>query len=105
VANVSGCCPNGRIGWLAFRNHSRRIDRFGSDFDHVYAYNFLPETGIERNLGLRQRLQNRIREIHDTIGEDSAILDRTEQLGKCQIVKHRGEHQRESCVVVAPIMD
>jgi superfamily II DNA/RNA helicase len=59
-----------------------RIDRIGSDFDRVYGYNFLPEMGIERNLGLRQRLHNRIQEIHDTIGEDSAILDRTEQLNE-----------------------
>jgi superfamily II DNA/RNA helicase len=59
-----------------------RIDRIGSDFDRVYGYNFLPEMGIERNLNLRQRLHNRIQEIHDTIGEDSAILDRTEQLNE-----------------------
>jgi len=57
-----------------------RIDRIGSDYDVIYGFNFLPETGIEKNLGLRERLHNRIQEIHDTIGEDSAILDRTEQL-------------------------
>ncbi len=57
-----------------------RIDRIGSDHDVVYGFNFLPETGIDRNLGLKQKLKNRIQEIHDTIGEDSAILDRTEQL-------------------------
>jgi superfamily II DNA/RNA helicase len=59
-----------------------RIDRIGSDHDVVYGFNFLPETGIDRELGLRQKLQNRIQEIHDTIGEDSAILDRTEQLNE-----------------------
>jgi len=59
-----------------------RIDRIGSEHDFVYAFNFLPETGIERNLGLRQKLQNRIQEIHDTIGEDSAILDRSEQVNE-----------------------
>jgi hypothetical protein len=59
-----------------------RIDRIGSEYAVIYAFNFLPETGIERNLGLREKLQNRIREIHDTIGEDSAILDRTEQLNE-----------------------
>jgi ERCC4-related helicase len=59
-----------------------RIDRIGSDHDVVYGFNFLPETGIERNLGLRQKLQNRIQEIHDTIGEDSAILDLTEQINE-----------------------
>ena len=59
-----------------------RIDRIGSEHDMVYGFNFLPETGIDRNLGLRQKLHNRIQEIHDTIGEDSAILDKTEQLNE-----------------------
>ena len=36
-----------------------RIDRIGSDFDQVYGFNFLPETGLDRNLGLRQKLHNR----------------------------------------------
>lgn len=59
-----------------------RIDRIGSDKDVIYGYNFLPELGIESNLGLKQKLKNRIQEIHDTIGEDAAILDRTEQLNE-----------------------
>lgn len=59
-----------------------RIDRIGSEHDVVYGFNFLPETGIERNLGLKQKLHNRIQEIHDTIGEDSAILDKSEQLNE-----------------------
>ncbi len=59
-----------------------RIDRIGSEHDKVYGFNFLPETGIEKHLGLRQKLHNRIQEIHNTIGEDSAILDGTEQLNE-----------------------
>ncbi len=59
-----------------------RIDRIGSEHDVVYGFNFLPETGIERNLRLHEKLHNRIQEIHDTIGEDSAILDPTEQLNE-----------------------
>jgi len=59
-----------------------RIDRIGSEHDVIYGFNFLPETGIERNLGLRQKLHNRIQEIHDTIGEDSTILDKTEHLNE-----------------------
>jgi superfamily II DNA/RNA helicase len=59
-----------------------RIDRIGSEKDVIYGYNFLPEIGIERNLGLKQKLKNRIQEIHDTIGEDAAILDKTEQLNE-----------------------
>ena len=59
-----------------------RIDRIGSEHAVVYGLNFLPETGIEKNLGLHQKLHNRIQEIHDSIGEDSAILDRTERLNE-----------------------
>ncbi|MGK7938178.1 MAG: helicase-related protein [Xenococcaceae cyanobacterium] len=59
-----------------------RIDRIGSEKEVIYGFNFLPETGIERNLGLQQKLRNRIQEIHDTIGEDAAILDRNEQLNE-----------------------
>lgn len=59
-----------------------RIDRIGSEHDVVYGFNFLPETGIERNLGLKEKLHNRIQDIHNTIGEDSAILDKTEQLNE-----------------------
>lgn len=62
-----------RFGW---------IDRIGSVKDVIYGFNFLPELGIERNLGLQQKLKNRIQEIHDTIGEDAAILDRNEQLNE-----------------------
>jgi hypothetical protein len=59
-----------------------RIDRIGSEHDVVFAFNFLPETGIDRNLDLRQTLDRRIQEIHDTIGEDSAILDPSERLNR-----------------------
>ena len=59
-----------------------RIDRIGSTHDKVYGLNFLPELGIEQNLGLRQRLERRIAEIQETIGEDSAILDPTERVNE-----------------------
>jgi len=57
-----------------------RVDRIGTDHSTVYGFNFLPERGIERHLGLRERLRRRIQEIHNTIGEDAAILDRSERL-------------------------
>jgi hypothetical protein len=59
-----------------------RIDRIGSDFDVIYGFNFLPETELDRQLGLKAVLHHRVQEIHDTIGEDSAILDNTEQLNE-----------------------
>lgn len=57
-----------------------RIDRIGSDHERIFGFNFLPETTLDKNLGLKEKLHNRIQEIHDTIGEDSEILDRTESL-------------------------
>ncbi|MBW2146070.1 MAG: helicase [Deltaproteobacteria bacterium] len=72
-----------------------RIDRIGSEHDAVYGFNFLPETGIERNLGLRQKLRRRIQEIHETIGEDSAILDLTERINEeamYAIYEKKGSH-------------
>ncbi len=57
-----------------------RIDRIGSEHERIFGFNFLPETKLDKNLGLRDKLHNRIQEIHDTIGEDSEILDGTEKL-------------------------
>jgi len=59
-----------------------RIDRIGSEYDQIYGYNFLPETDLDKNLNLHQVVHQRIQEIHDTIGEDSAILDNTEQINQ-----------------------
>lgn len=57
-----------------------RIDRIGSEHERIFGFNFLPETNLDSNLGLRDKLHNRIQEIHDSIGEDSEILDATEKL-------------------------
>jgi superfamily II DNA or RNA helicase len=57
-----------------------RIDRLASEHETVWAYNFLPESELERQLGLHEKLRRRIQEIHDTIGEDAPILDKTERL-------------------------
>jgi len=59
-----------------------RIDRIGTEHAVIYGFNFFPEIGIERNLDLTKKLKNRIQEIHDTIGEDSAILDTSEKLNE-----------------------
>ncbi|MDZ7262380.1 MAG: DEAD/DEAH box helicase, partial [candidate division KSB1 bacterium] len=59
-----------------------RIDRIGSEYETIWAYNFLPELELERNLHITEKLRRRINEIHETIGEDSAILDKSEQLNE-----------------------
>lgn len=79
-----GMLINYDLHWNPVRLIQRfgRIDRIGSEFDKIHGFNFLPELGIERNLGLQETLRNRIQEIHDTIGEDAAILDNTEQINE-----------------------
>ncbi|MCK4300368.1 MAG: helicase, partial [Planctomycetes bacterium] len=57
-----------------------RVDRIGTEHDTIYAYNFLPETGLERELGIEQRLERRITEIHRTIGEDTPVLHKSERI-------------------------
>jgi len=59
-----------------------RIDRIGTENECVWGFNFLPELTLEKNLGLHDVLRRRIQEIHDTIGEDAAILDRDEQINE-----------------------
>lgn len=59
-----------------------RIDRIGSEYEYILAFNFLPETGIERQLSLKEKLAQRIAEIQETIGEDAAILDPSEQVNE-----------------------
>jgi len=57
-----------------------RIDRIGSEHERIYGFNFMPETELDKNLGLHEKLDKRIQEIHDTIGEDAQILDTHEKL-------------------------
>jgi len=84
--NLQDCAQvvNYDLHWNPVRLIQRlgRIDRIGSEHDNIYAYNFLPEIELERNLGLREKLTRRIQEIHETIGEDAAILDPGERLNE-----------------------
>jgi len=59
-----------------------RIDRIGSEYDKIFGFNFLPETGLDKYLSLHEIVHKRIQEIQDTIGEDSIILDSSEQINR-----------------------
>jgi hypothetical protein len=64
--------------------------------------------GIEKNLGLKEKLQRRIQEIHETIGEDSAILDNDEQLNESAmyaIYEHRDKQLDLFDLEPAPLID
>ncbi len=51
-----------------------RIDRIGSENESIVIASFLPERGLERNLGMEQVLRRRIDEFLQVFGEDSRIL-------------------------------
>jgi SNF2 family DNA or RNA helicase len=51
-----------------------RVDRLGSEHDDIYAFNFLPETELEEELGIVDKVENRVEEIGRVLGEDGEIL-------------------------------
>jgi hypothetical protein len=51
-----------------------RVDRLGSGHDDIYALNFLPETELEEELGIVNRVESRVQEISSVLGEDGEIL-------------------------------
>ena len=46
-----------------------RIDRIGATHAMVWGLNFLPESELDKHLGLKQTLELRIKKIQETIGE------------------------------------
>jgi superfamily II DNA or RNA helicase len=73
-----------------------RIDRIGSTYTTIYGINFLPERALEQNLGLHEILRRRIREIHETIGEDAAVLEPGERLNeRAMYAIYTGDHVEE----------
>jgi superfamily II DNA or RNA helicase len=59
-----------------------RIDRLNTLHREIYAFNFLPDPKLDQHLGIEQTLRARIVEIHESIGEDSPILEPDEQLNE-----------------------
>ena len=59
-----------------------RIDRIGSVNDEVWGFNFLPETELEKTLGLEAVLKTGSKIFTRYIGEDAQILDKDEQLNQ-----------------------
>ncbi|MCL6430576.1 MAG: helicase, partial [Anaerolineae bacterium] len=74
----AGVVLNYDLHWNPVRMIQRagRIDRLGlpPDRDAVHIYNCFPEEGLEKLLGLVQRLQERIFTIDRTVGLDGSVL-------------------------------
>jgi superfamily II DNA or RNA helicase len=52
-----------------------RVDRLGQKSPKIFCYSFLPEDGIERVIGLRQKLRDRISENAEVVGSDEVFFD------------------------------
>ncbi len=70
------------IHWNPVRIIQRvgRIDRLTTEHSRIHIYNFLPETELDKRLGLKNLVSKRIDEIHQIIGLDAQVLDIDETL-------------------------
>jgi superfamily II DNA or RNA helicase len=57
-----------------------RVDRIGTDHDTIYLQNMWPDTEVDDELGLTDKLIGRIQMFHDFIGLDSKLLSESERL-------------------------
>lgn len=72
----AGVIINYDLHWTPIRMIQRagRIDRLGTTFEELSIYNCFPQSGLEKLLGLVERLQDRIRAIDSTVGLDASVL-------------------------------
>lgn len=52
-----------------------RVDRIGQKSDRILCYSFLPADGVEKIIGLRERVGTRLRENAEVIGADEAFFE------------------------------
>jgi len=57
-----------------------RVDRIGTTHTNIYLHNMWPDTGLDAELSLTDRLRNRIQSFHDFIGLDTKLLSDTERV-------------------------
>ena len=59
-----------------------RVDRIGSENDHIAVHNFLPDPTIEKDLKLEVSVDSKITEIQRVIGEDYMVLKEDEKINE-----------------------
>jgi hypothetical protein len=59
-----------------------RVDRIGTTHDTIYLHNTWPDTGVDAQLSLTERLKVRIQAFHDFIGLDAALLSSSERINE-----------------------
>jgi len=57
-----------------------RVDRIGTTHETIYLQNMWPDTDVDAELTLTERLHNRIQAFHDFIGLDTQLLSDSEKI-------------------------
>jgi hypothetical protein len=82
--NLQDCnrVVNYDLHWNPVRMIQRfgRVDRIGTTFETIYLHNFWPDTAVDAELSLTDRLGRRIQAFHDFIGLDAQLLSASERL-------------------------
>jgi len=77
--NLQDCAivVNYDLPWAIIRLVQRagRVDRIGQTADTILCYSFLPAEGVERLLGLRRRVRQRLRENAEVVGTDEQFFE------------------------------
>lgn len=77
--NLQDCSiiANYDLPWAIIRLIQRagRVDRIGQRSDNILCYSFLPAEGVERIIGLRSRVQQRLRENAEVVGADETFFE------------------------------
>ena len=72
------------LPWAIIRLIQRvgRVDRIGQKAENILCYSFLPADGVDRIIGLRLRVRQRLRENAEVVGTDEAFFedDRNDQV-------------------------
>ena len=82
--NLQDCARvvNYDLHWNPVRLIQRfgRVDRIGTEHEVIHLHNTWPDTEVDADLSLIERLTRRIQTFHDLIGLDSRLLSDTERL-------------------------
>ncbi len=81
--NLQDCAivVNYDLPWAIIRLIQRagRVDRIGQQSERILCYSFTPADGVERLIGLRARVRQRLLENQEVLGSDEAFFEDDQQ--------------------------
>lgn len=84
--NLQDCARilNYDLHWNPVRLIQRfgRVDRIGTEHARIHLHSMWPDTEVDEELSLTERLRNRAQSFHDMIGLDSKLLSESERLNE-----------------------